>query len=73
MTGESKVSNRGEDNEGGMSVEDLEGGFAKEVQSGEEGQEELGKKKQEDGYADAEVAGEINAMRSMIILIINRL
>ena len=44
MTGESKESNRGEDNEGGMSVEDLQRGFISEVQSGEEGEEELGKK-----------------------------
>ena len=44
MTGESKVSNRGEDNEGGMSVEDLQRGFIKEVNSGEEREEELGNK-----------------------------
>ena len=41
---EVKVGNRGEDNEGGMSVEDLERGFISEVQSREEGEEELGKK-----------------------------
>ena len=44
MSGESKEGNRGEDNEGGMSVEDLQRGFIKEVQSGEEREEELGKK-----------------------------
>ncbi len=44
MTGESKVSNCGEDNEGGLSVEDLQGGFISEVNSGEEREEELGNK-----------------------------
>ena len=43
-SGESKESNSGEDNEGGLSVEDLEGGFISEVQCGEEREEELGKK-----------------------------
>ena len=33
MTGESKEGHRGEDNEGGMSVEDLQRGFISEVQS----------------------------------------
>ena len=41
MTGESKESNRGEDKEGGLSVEDLQRGFISEVQSGEQGKEEL--------------------------------
>ena len=40
MTGESKVSNRGEDNEGGLSVEDLKRGFITKVQSGKEREEE---------------------------------
>ena len=44
MTGESKVSNRGEDNEGGLSVEDLQRGFISEVQSGVEGEEDWKKK-----------------------------
>ena len=43
-SGESKESNSGEDNEGGMSVEDLQRGLISEVQSGEEGEEELGNK-----------------------------
>ena len=41
MTGESKEGNRGEDNEGGMSVEDLQRRFISEVQSGEEGKKKL--------------------------------
>ena len=41
MSGESKEGNRGEDNEGGLSVEDLQRGFIKEVQSGEEGKKKL--------------------------------
>ena len=41
MSGESKVSHSGEDNEGGMSVEDLQRGFISEVQSGKEGKKEL--------------------------------
>ena len=43
-SGESKEGNRGEDNEGGLSVEDLQRGFISEVQSGEEREEELGQK-----------------------------
>ena len=35
MSGESKEGHRGEDNEGGMSVEDLQRGFISEVHSGE--------------------------------------
>ena len=42
MSGESKVSYSGEDNEGGMSVEDLQRGFRQEAQSGKEGKEKLG-------------------------------
>ena len=38
---ESKVSYSGEDNEGGMSVEDLQRGFREEAQSGKEGEEKL--------------------------------
>ena len=38
---ECKVGNRGEDNEGWLSVEDLERGFISEVQSGEQRKEEL--------------------------------
>ena len=44
QSGEGKEGNRGEDYEGGLSVEDLKRGFIKEVQSGEEREEELGKK-----------------------------
>ena len=44
QSGESKESNRGEDNEGGMSVEDLEGGNISEVHSGEQREEERGDK-----------------------------
>ena len=40
-SGESEESNRGEDNEGGMSVEDLQRGFISEVQSAEEGKKKL--------------------------------
>ena len=35
ISGESKVSYSGEDNEGGLSVEDLESGDISEVHSGE--------------------------------------
>ena len=41
---ESKVSDSGEDNKGGMSVEDLQRGDIEEVQSGEEGEEKGGEK-----------------------------
>ena len=44
MTGKRKEGHRGEDNEGGMSVEDLQRGFISEVQSGENGEQELGNK-----------------------------
>ena len=40
QSGESKVSDSGEDNEGGLSVEDLQRGFREEVQGGEEREEE---------------------------------
>ena len=40
-----------------MSVEDLQGGFISEVQSGEEREEELREKYQDDG--DGEVEGDI--------------
>ena len=41
ISGESKEGHCGEDNEGGMSVEDLQRGFRQEAQSGKEGEEEL--------------------------------
>ena len=44
QSGESKESDSREDNEGGLSVEDLQGGFISDVDSGEEGEQELGKK-----------------------------
>ena len=44
QSGESEEGDSGEDNEGGLSVEDLQGGFISEVQSGEEGEDELGQK-----------------------------
>ena len=43
-SGERKKGHRGEDNEGGMSVEDLQRGFISEVQSREQREEELGQK-----------------------------
>jgi len=43
-SGESEGGYSGEDNEGGMSVEDLQRGFIKDVQSGEEREKQLGKK-----------------------------
>ena len=42
QSGESKESDSGEDNEGGMSVEDLQRGFIEDVDSREEGEQELG-------------------------------
>ena len=42
MTGKRKEGHRGEDNEGGMSVEDLQRGFISEVHSGDEREEERG-------------------------------
>ena len=51
--GESKEGNRWEDNEGGMSVEDLQRRFIKEVQSGGEREEELREKYQDDGDSEA--------------------
>ena len=39
-----------------MSVEDLERGFIKEVQSGDEREEEGGEKEEEDGEDDRKVA-----------------
>ena len=39
QSGESKVSDSGEDNEGGLSVEDLQRGFREDVHSGEEREE----------------------------------
>ena len=44
MPGESKVGYSGEDKEGGVSVEDLEGGDISEVQSGENRQQQRRKK-----------------------------
>ena len=47
MSGESKEGNRGEDNESGLSVEDLQRRNISKVQSGEERQQERGKKGEE--------------------------
>ena len=44
QSGESKEGNHGENYEGGLSVEDLQRGFISKVQSGEQREEELGKK-----------------------------
>ena len=44
QTGESEESYNGKDNEGGLSVEDLQRGFIKEVDCGEEGEKEWRKK-----------------------------
>ena len=44
QSGERKESDSGEDNEGGMSVEDLQRGFIEDVDSREEGEQELGQK-----------------------------
>ena len=52
LSGESKVSYSGEDNEGGMSVEDLQRGFREEVHSGEEREEEWQNDKQNDGEGE---------------------
>ena len=42
------MSNRGEDNEGGLSVEDLQRGFREEVQGGEEREEKWENERQND-------------------------
>ena len=52
QSGESKVSYSGEDNEGGMSVEDLQRGFREEVDCGEEREEEWQNYKQNDGEGE---------------------
>ena len=52
QTRESKESDCGEDNEGGMSVEDLQRGFREEVDCGEEREEEWQNYKQNDGEGE---------------------
>ena len=57
MPGECKAGNHGEDDEGGMSVEDLQRGEASEVQSGDEREEQWKNKTHEGGDGDAQCRG----------------
>ena len=57
MSGECKAGNHGEDDEGWMSVEDLQRGFVSEVQSGDEREEQWKNKTNEGGDGDAECRG----------------
>ena len=52
QSGESKESDSGEDNEGGLSVEDLQRGFREEVDCGEEREEEWRNEQQNDGEGE---------------------
>ena len=52
MSGECKAGNHGEDDEGWMSVEDLQRGEASEVQSGDEREEQRKNKTNEGGEAE---------------------
>ena len=55
-SGEGEESNGGEDNETGLSVEDLEGGYVAEVKSGEDGEEKGRKKYKEDGEDERNIS-----------------
>ena len=55
-SGEGEESNGGEDNETGLSVEDLQRGFVAEVKSGEDGEEKGRKKYKEDGEDERNIS-----------------
>ena len=64
---ESKVGNRWEDNEGGVSVEDLERGFISEVHSGEEREDYGVNIKHEQG----EGQGQLRDTSMTLVMIVN--